>query len=98
MRQIAELVREVVARELPDRPPVEIVTTPSDDLRSYHIDSEKIARDLGFRPLRTVEDAVRELLRAFADGRIPGAMTHDRYYNVRWLRGRERSLLELERS
>ena len=48
--EIAEIVRSVVTREVPSRANVDIVTTPSDDLRSYHISSERIRRELGFVP------------------------------------------------
>ena len=83
---IAQLVREVVSAEFPERPPVEIVSTPSDDLRSYHINSDKIKRELGFVPQRSIEDAVRELCAAFRDGRLPNSMDDDRYFNVRCLK------------
>jgi nucleoside-diphosphate-sugar epimerase len=46
--EIAELVKQVVAKEFPEKPPIDIVTTPTDDNRSYHINSDKIARALGF--------------------------------------------------
>src|SRR5208283_2204947 len=36
LMKIAELVRKVVLEEFPDRGAFEIVTTPSDDIRSYH--------------------------------------------------------------
>ncbi|MBY0429766.1 MAG: SDR family oxidoreductase, partial [Rhodospirillales bacterium] len=49
---IAGIVREVVAAEIPERAGIGIVTTPSDDMRSYHINSDKIARVLGFVPKR----------------------------------------------
>ena len=81
--EIAETVREVVSAEFPDRPPIEIETTPSNDPRSYHINSDKIDRVLGYRPKRGVRDAVRELCRAFRDGRLPNSLEDDRYYNVR---------------
>jgi nucleoside-diphosphate-sugar epimerase len=84
--QIAELVRNVVAQEFPEKGKVEIVTTPSDDLRSYHINSDKIKRALGFVPKHTVEDAVRDLCKAFRDGRLPNSMDDDRYFNVRRLK------------
>ncbi len=84
--QIAELVRDVVAQEFPEKGKVEIVTTPSDDLRSYHINSDKIMRVLGFAPSHTIEDAVRDLCRAFKDGRFKDSMTDDRYFNVRRLK------------
>jgi nucleoside-diphosphate-sugar epimerase len=80
---IAEMVRSVVAAEVPGREHIEVITTSSDDPRSYHISSEKIRRELGFAPQRTIEDAVRDLVRAFQDGRIPDAMNDIRYYNVK---------------
>lgn len=76
--EIAELVRDVVGRER-----VEIVTTPTDDHRSYHISSAKIQRDLGYEPAHTIEDAVRDLVAAFAAGRVPDSLTDPRYYNIK---------------
>ena len=77
VRELAEIVRGVVGDE------VEIVTTPTDDNRSYHVSSEKIRRELGFVPARTVEDAVEDLVSAFHGGQIPNPMDDDRYYNIR---------------
>jgi nucleoside-diphosphate-sugar epimerase len=84
--EIAETVREVVSTEFPDRPSIETETTPSNDPRSYHINSDKIDRVLGFRPERGVHDAVRELCGAFRDGRLPDSLEEDRYYNVRTMK------------
>jgi nucleoside-diphosphate-sugar epimerase len=84
--QIAELVQDVVAKEFPEKGKVAIVTTPSDDLRSYHINSDKIKRVLGFVPKHTIEDAVRDLCKAFREGRFQDSVTDDRYYNVRRLK------------
>jgi len=75
--EIANTVRRVVGDQ------VEIVRTPTDDLRSYHISSELIRRELGFVPRRTIENAVQDLVAAFGDGRIPDPLTDSRYYNVR---------------
>jgi nucleoside-diphosphate-sugar epimerase len=80
---IALLVKRVVEQEFPEKGNIEIVTTPSDDNRSYHINSDKIRRILGFAPKRSIEDAVRDLCVAFRDGRLPNPMTDDIYYNVR---------------
>ena len=82
--EIAEIVRAVVSREVPGREAVEVVTTPSNDLRSYHISSERIRRELGFVPKRTIEDAVRDLCRAHADGRVTNPDDIG-YHNVRTL-------------
>ncbi len=79
--EIAEMVRRVVKRD------VEIIVTPSDDHRSYHISSEKIRRELGFVPQHTIEDAVRDLAQAFEAGKIPESMTDPRYYNIKTMQG-----------
>jgi len=84
--EIAEIVRRVVAHQVSGRAQVEIVTTPSNDLRSYHISSEKIRRELGFVPKRTIEDAVRDLCHAFAAGKVPDPLGAPEYYNVKAIR------------
>jgi nucleoside-diphosphate-sugar epimerase len=86
LMEIAELVRRVVGEEMPDRRRVDIVTTPTDDVRSYHINSDKIKRVLGYVPRHTIEDAIRELCRAFLANKLPNSMEDDRYYNVRLLK------------
>ena len=84
--RIAEIVREVVQQEYPDHTKIEIVTTPSNDLRSYHINSDKIYRVLGFKPKRSVEDAVRDLCQAFKQGQVPDSLSDERYFNVRTMK------------
>lgn len=86
LMEIAQLVRSVVTEEYPERKETEIVTTPTDDIRSYHINSDKIARALGYRPSHTIADAVRELCVAFKAGKLPHSMDDDRYFNVRRLK------------
>jgi nucleoside-diphosphate-sugar epimerase len=83
---IAHLVKKVVEQEFPEKAPIEIVTTPSDDNRSYHINSDKIRKVLGFTPKHTIEEAVCDLCRAFREGKITDSFTNDRYYNVRTLK------------
>ena len=80
---IALAVKAVVEQEFPGRPPIDIVTTPTDDIRSYHVNSDKIRNAIGFQPKRTVEDAVRGLCQAFRDGKLPNSLTDDRYFNVK---------------
>jgi nucleoside-diphosphate-sugar epimerase len=83
---IALVVKGVVEELFSDRPEIEIVVTPSDDLRSYHINSDKIKRVLGFEPRYSVEDAVRDLCQAFKKGKLPDSFDNDWYYNVRYLK------------
>lgn len=77
--EIAETVRKIAGNG------VRIVTTPTDDLRSYHISSEKIKRELGYVPEHTIEDAVTQLIPAFHDGRISDPMNNIRYYNIKMM-------------
>jgi len=77
VKDIAEMVRSVIGEK------VQIVTTPTNDNRSYHVSSEKIRREQGFVPTRTIEDAVRDLRAAFDAGKVPNSMTDDVYYNIK---------------
>ena len=76
----------MVRREVGDD--VRIVTSPTNDLRSYHISSEKIKRQLGWTPRRTVQDAVRDLLAAFREGKVPCALTDPVYSNIKTMQAR----------
>lgn len=80
---IAQIVRKVVMQQMPELGEIEIVTTPTNDPRSYHINSDKIKRMLGFVPKRSIEDAVRDLCAAFKAGKIPRSMEDVNYYNVK---------------
>ena len=84
--RIAEIVRDVVSQEYPDKAEIAIETTTSNDPRSYHINSDKIRRVLGFVPKHTIEDAVRDLCRAFKAGKLPNSLTDERYFNVRTMK------------
>lgn len=76
IREIAELVKAEVGDD------VRIVTSPTDDLRSYHVSSEKIRRELGWTPRFTVPDAIRDLVAAFKAGRVPNSLADPRYFNI----------------
>jgi nucleoside-diphosphate-sugar epimerase len=81
--KIATVVQSVVEQEMPEKRPLEIITTATDDLRSYHISSDKIGRELGFVAHRTIENAVSDLCHAFKAGKLPDSMTHSRYFNIK---------------
>jgi len=80
VEDLAAKVRATVHRR-----DVEIRRVPTDDPRSYHISSERLAAELGFRAQRSIEQAVRELEAALLDGRLPDALSDSRYFNVRRL-------------
>ncbi len=62
---------------------VDIVVTPTDDNRSYHVNSDKIKNELGFVPKHTIEDAILELKDAFDKGLIPDSMSDVKYFNIK---------------
>lgn len=74
---IANITRNVVGED------VSIVTNPTNDLRSYRISSELIRKQLGFVPIRTIADAVGDLVSAFANGKVPDPMNASNYYNIK---------------
>ena len=86
LSDIATIVKQVVEEEMPELSPIEIVTTTSDDLRSYHVNSSKIARVLGFEPRYTIEDAVRGLCKAFKAGKLPNSFEDPTYFNVKMIK------------
>ncbi len=76
--QIAQLVQKVVGK-------VAIEIEPTDDPRSYHVCSDKIKNELGFGVQFGVENAIAELKKAFADGKIPPA-DEEQYHNVKMMK------------
>jgi nucleoside-diphosphate-sugar epimerase len=84
--EIAETVKKVVAEEFPDKDEIGIEVTPSDDLRSYHINSDKVTDVIGFKPQYSVEDAIRGLCTAFHEGKLPNSLNDDKYFNVRTMK------------
>ena len=85
INEIAKMVKTVVEKEFPEKENIEIVTTSSDDLRSYHINSDKIKKSLNFIPKFSVEDAIKSLCDAYKKNLIPNSMEDDVYFNVKRL-------------
>lgn len=83
---LAHVVRKVVMDEFPDKREVTIERTESNDNRSYHINSEKIKRDLNFSPIFGVEDAIRDLCEAFKNGKVSNSFDDDIFFNIRTMK------------
>lgn len=77
--EIGEIVRKKVGH-------CEMEVVPTDDNRSYHVSSEKIAKHLGFVPLRNLEDAVQSLIDAFKEGKLPNSLEDKRYFNIKTMK------------
>ena len=82
MMDIAKRVKSVVGQHKSDNE-IEIITTPTDDIRSYRINCDKIEQELGFVPKHSIENAVEELCAAFSSGMIPDPMTSSAYVNIK---------------
>ena len=86
--EIAEVVKCVVEKEFPELGEISIERTESDDNRSYRVTSDKIRDKLGYVPEFTVEDAIRDMCKAFREGNLPNSFDDDGYYNVRTMAAR----------
>ena len=56
------------------------------DKRSYHVNSEKIKKVLGFLPKFNIDDAVVSLCEAFKKNRLPNSLSDPKYINVTMLK------------
>lgn len=70
-----------IAKLVTKHVPVDIVVTESNDPRSYRVNSDKLLAT-GFKPKKSVEDAIAEVIAAFRSGKLKD---EDRYYNLRWM-------------
>jgi len=75
--ELAEIVRQEVGTD------VKLTTTSTDDNRSYHISSQKIKDQLGFRATFNINKAVKDLLDAFEKGWLPNSLEDEIYFNIR---------------
>lgn len=80
---LAKIVKKVVEENYPEKGDIDIEILPTNDIRSYHINSDKIKRALGFQPKHSIEEGVKELCEAFANGLLPDSFEDDKYFNVK---------------
>ncbi len=75
--EIAQIVQNALGGHIP------IVTTPSNDNRSYHVSSKKIKEELGFEAKHTIEEAILDLKAAFESGKISESLDNEMYFNIK---------------
>jgi nucleoside-diphosphate-sugar epimerase len=85
--EIAEIIKEEMrgALEVTNGP-------PRSDERSYHVSSEKIARELGFTMKKNIRDAVADIIRAY-EKRLWRNPDDPLYHNIKVMQAMERSIL-----
>ncbi|HIF58207.1 MAG TPA: SDR family oxidoreductase [Rhodospirillales bacterium] len=81
--ELAKTVQAVMGKD------VTLVTTSTDDNRSYHISSKKIADKLGFVPSHTIAEASQDLKNALEQGLLPDSLTDERYSNIKRMQSLE---------
>ena len=74
--EIAELVKKTVNK-------ISLKILPTDDNRSYHISSDKIGNVLNFKMKHTVEDAIKELIKAFEANLYIDPLLNENYFNIK---------------
>ena len=70
-----------IAERVAQRAEAEIVVTESNDPRSYRVNSDKLLA-AGFRPSKTVDDAIREIIQKYNAGELKD---EERFYNLKWM-------------
>lgn len=75
--QIAKLVKKVVGKH------VKIEVKPTDDPRSFRISSKNTEKVLGWKAKKTVEDAIRDLVEAFKNGKLANSLEDPIYFNIK---------------
>ena len=75
--EIAEMVRDTLDGHVP----IEIV--PTNDNRSYHVSSKKIAEELGFIPKHDIQEAIQDLRDAFDKDLLLNPLENEMYFNIK---------------
>ena len=70
-----------IAERVVEHAPAKITVTASNDPRSYRVNSDRLLAT-GFRPRKTVDDAIRELVHRFRSGEL---RDEERFHNLKWM-------------
>ena len=84
INKIANMVKKLVEKKYNKK--IKIIKEKSKDIRSYHINSDKIKKILNFKPKRKIEHAILEMCKAYELGKIPNSFSDVNYFNVKKLK------------
>jgi nucleoside-diphosphate-sugar epimerase len=62
---------------------VKLIYETSYDNRSYHISSKKISQQLGFKPTRDINFAIKDLIKAFENKLLINTFDNENYFNIK---------------
>jgi len=80
VEELAYIVRDVIGDEK-----IALEYVPTSDIRSYHINSDKIKSILGFEPKYSIEDAVQTLIDAYNKELIIDGLNNPLYHNIKMM-------------
>lgn len=82
--EIAKKVKRIVEKLMPEKGEIKIKVSPSsDDKRSYRVSWKKIRKQLGWKPKKTIDDAIVDLVTAFKNGKLPNSLEDSIYFNIK---------------
>jgi nucleoside-diphosphate-sugar epimerase len=70
-----------IAERVVEHAPAKVTVSASNDPRSYRVNSDKLLKT-GFKPKKTVDDAIRELVHKFRSGELKD---EERFHNLKWM-------------
>ena len=62
---------------------IQLIESPTNDNRSYHISSKKIQKILNFNSEFTIKDAINDLQIAFKKNLLPNSLNDEKYFNIK---------------
>ena len=80
VEELAKIITEVIGD-----PKIISEYIPTDDIRSYHINSDKIRKVLGFEPKYTIQEGVKSIADAYKKGLIVDGLNNPLYYNIKMM-------------
>ncbi len=78
IKRLAELVKEVVGEDS-----VDFETVPTNDPRSYHVNTDKMGKVLGFQCKYDLKEAIESIIFAFKEGLIDDGLNNPLYHNIK---------------
>ena len=78
IQEIAEIIKDVIGDSS-----IEFEIIPTDDPRSYHINTDKMKKVLGFECKFSIQEAIRSLIEAYDNELIPDGLNNPFYHNIK---------------
>ena len=77
VEELAFMVKDVIGGD------IKLEYLPTNDNRSYHINSSKINKVLGFNPKYTIVEAIETLVESYRGGKISSGLNNPMFHNVK---------------